>query len=94
MPAFEELDIFLDHFALDCVKPDGSIVKVLLDSLDVESLGSMVITAEHKMTGKTSVLSDLKEYDTVTVDGLAYKVRKSLKIDDGLLTEIYLSRTT
>jgi hypothetical protein len=87
----ENLDAFLDEFAVDCVKPGGTTVKVIYDSPDSEVLGSMVVEPSEMITGKTSDLNDLAENDSLTVDGRAYTVRKLLKIDDGIFTQVYLA---
>jgi hypothetical protein len=93
-PGFEVMDTFFLDFAVSCVKPDGSVVKVLLDMVDQELLGAMVVASEIKMTGKTSDLDSLVEFNRITVDGTDYDVRKLMKIGDGLLMEVHLSRVS
>ncbi|MGZ3743856.1 MAG: head-tail joining protein [Pseudobdellovibrionaceae bacterium] len=86
----ENLDAFFSEFAVDCVKPGGSTVKVLFETPDQELLNSMVIDAGDMIIGKTSDLSDLAQLAAITVDGRSYRVKKVLKIDDGLMSAAYL----
>jgi len=44
------------------------------------------------LTVKTAVFGSAKYGDSLTVDGVAYKVRESRQIDDGKLSEILLTR--
>lgn len=52
----------------------------------------MVLTTEYKLTVRTDQFGGLRYGDAVTVDGLSYEVREPLLIDDGLLTELLLTR--
>lgn len=52
----------------------------------------MVLTTEYKLTVRTDQFGGLKYGDAVTVDGLSYAVREPMLIDDGLFTELLLTR--
>lgn len=52
----------------------------------------MVLTTEYKLTVRTDRFGGLKYGDAVTVDGVSYKVREPVLIEDGLLTELVLTK--
>jgi hypothetical protein len=53
----------------------------------------MVLTTEYKLTVRTDQFGSLKYGDAVTVDGAAYVVREPMLVDDGLLTEVLLTKS-
>lgn len=81
-----------DEFAVSCTLPGAVIVKVILSTPDQESFGDMLISSDTKITGKTSDLSDLVAGSQVTIASIVYTVKKKMKIDDGLITEVFLSK--
>ena len=52
----------------------------------------MVLTTDYKLTVRTDQFGGLKYGDAVTVDGVSYKVREPVLIEDGLLTELVLTK--
>lgn len=87
---FDDLDVYFSEFAVDCVKPDTSVVKVLFDEADQEFLGGMVVSAKFKARGKTSEVGSLKSGELVQISGVDYVVRKAKKVGDGAMTDVYL----
>lgn len=53
----------------------------------------MVLTTEYKLTVRTDQFGSLKYGDAVTVDGAAYVVREPMMLEDGLLTELILTKS-
>lgn len=53
----------------------------------------MVLTTDYKLTVRTDQFGSLKYGDAVTVDGASYVVREPMLIDDGLLTEVLLTKS-
>lgn len=53
----------------------------------------MVLTTEYRLTVRTDQFGGLKYGDSVTVDGVSYVVREPMLVDDGLLTEVLLTKS-
>lgn len=94
-----DLDIFFneDDFADSCTLPavgenPPATIPVLYSTPDQESFGQMAISADAKALAKTSEIEDLEEEDVLTIKGINFSVKKIMAVDDGLLSEIYLSR--
>lgn len=81
-----------DEFSQNCTLPGAVVVKVIVSTPDQESFGEMLISSDTKMIGKTSDLSALRGGSQVTIAAVVYTVKKNMKIDDGLISEVYLSR--
>lgn len=69
-----------------------STFKGLLDTPDEVIGGGMNISTEYLLMTKTSNVSGLEEYNILTIDGEEYEVRRNLKVGDGLLSNILLSK--
>lgn len=52
----------------------------------------VVLTTDYKLTCLTSVFGAAKYNDTVTVNSVAYTVRETLLVDDGVFCTIMLMR--
>lgn len=90
----EDLDVFFngDEFAVDAVI--GAVtVKVIFDSPTEQILGGDVLSNEYAIMGKASDLASLARNASLTVDGVAYKVRENYLVDDGKVRRVTLTKT-
>ena len=88
-----DLGVFLnDPFAVSATA-GGTTGNVLLDQPSQVLAGDMVLHTDYQITAKASDFGDLTAGDSITVDSVAYTVRETRLIDDGLLCEIALQRT-
>jgi hypothetical protein len=63
------------------------------DEFPMEQLaGGMALTREYLLYAKTSDVSATVRGTAITVDGASYTVRQNLPIDDGLFSELLLSK--
>ncbi len=53
----------------------------------------MVLSTDYQITAKASDFGTLTAGTSITVDSVAYTVRETRLIDDGLLCEISLQKT-
>lgn len=88
---FEELDLFLMDFGVPVTAGNVSGLGVFDMPSQVVADG-MVLTTDYKLTVKTSQFGSLLYGDGVTVDGVNYQVREAMKLDDGRLTELMLTK--
>lgn len=88
----EVLDTFLQDFGSPVVwgQVTGSGI---LDSPTELVNGDRALSVEFTLTVKTSLFGNAKYGDALTVDGAAYTVRETLRLDDGQLSMIILSKT-
>lgn len=88
----ETLDTFLEDFGVPVVwgQVTGSGI---LDSPTELVAGDRSLSVEFALTVKTSLFGSTKYGDTLTVDGSTYTVRETLRIDDGQLSIVILSKT-
>lgn len=87
-----DLDVFL---APPFGKPVTAGVVSGYGILDMPSqmiADGMVLTTEYKLTVRTDKFGWLKFGDTVNVQGVSYEVREPMLIEDGLLSEIILTK--
>lgn len=92
---FADLSPFFNDsdFAVECRRDGVLIGMVTFDTPDSENFGGMVMSADAKIQGATSELSVLEEGDEITVDGQVFEVKTGMRrIDDGLLSEVFLVR--
>lgn len=87
----ENLDLFLDDFGV-AVSSGGITGRGILDMPGQVILDGAIVTTDYRLTVRTSVFGGLLYGAGVTVDGINYELRESLKIDDGQFTELMLSR--
>ena len=86
------LDSYLADFGVDCVA--GSVTgKGILDMPGQVLAGNMVISTDFMLTAKASDFGDLLYDSEISVNGVAYVVRETRLIDDGLFCEISLQRS-
>ena len=85
-------DSYLADFGVDCVA--GSVTgKGILDMPGQVLAGNMVISTDFMLTAKAADFGDLIYGSEITVNGVAYVVRETRLVDDGLFCEISLQRS-
>jgi len=78
----EDLDVFFSDFN-DTVVYNSATYKGILEQPDEMVADGVVMTTDYMLTAKTSDLGALIFDAALTVNGTAYKVRSTRKIDDG-----------
>jgi hypothetical protein len=87
----ENLDLFLDDFGVQCVS--GVITGAgILDMPSQVVADGMVLTTDYKLTCKAADFGGLVYGDGITVDGVNYQVRETMRIDDGRFVELMLTK--
>jgi hypothetical protein len=91
--AFPELpDAFLADFGVTCQIGAGTAFLGILDSpMDVIA-GGMALSREYLLTAKTSDVSTAARGTSITVDSVSYTVRENRPTDDGIFSELLLSK--
>ena len=88
-----DLGVFLnDPFAVSATS-GATTANVLLDQPSQVLAGDMVLSTDYQITAKTSDFGTLLAGASITVDSVAYTVRETRLIGDGLLCEISLQKT-
>lgn len=88
----DDLSVFLDDpFAVSATS-GATTAKVILDQPSQVLAGDMVLSTDYQITAKTSDFGTLEGGTSITVDSVAYTVRETRLIDDGLLCEISLQK--
>lgn len=88
-----DLDVFFDNpFAVSATS-GATTGKVLLDQPSQVLAGDMVLSTDYQITAKASDFGTLLSGASITVDSVAYTVRETRLIGDGLLCEITLQKT-
>lgn len=81
-----------DEFGVTCqIGAGASFVGVLDSPVDVIA-GGMALSREYMLLAKTSDVSATARGTSMTVDGVSYTVRENRPIDDGLFSELLLSK--
>ncbi len=87
----EDLGMFLEDFGVACTA--GAVTaKGILDMPSQIVADGMVLTTDYKLTVRTADFGGLIYGAGITVDGVNYQVREALKVDDGAMTELMLTR--
>lgn len=82
----------LSEFAVTCQIGAGEEFRGILDSpMDVIA-GGVALSREYLLTAKTSDVSSAARGTSITVDSAAYTVRENRPVDDGLFSELLLSK--
>ena len=89
----DDLDIFFDSPFGVSATSGATTAKVLFDQPSQVLAGDMVLTTDFQITAKTSDFGTLLAGASITVDSVAYTVRETRLIGDGLLCEISLQKT-
>lgn len=92
--AIQDTFAFLDtnEFGVDCQIGGGNVFIGILDSPMEVIAGGIALSREYLLTAKTSDISALTRGSSITVDSDAYTVRENNPIDDGLFSELLLSK--
>jgi hypothetical protein len=86
----ESLDGFLNDFGVPVVF--GSISGLGIFDSPSSIVGGLSISNDYSVIVRASVFGALKYGDSVTVDGVAYKVREFQLLDDGKFGRAFLSK--
>ena len=92
--AIEDSHAFLNtsEFGVTCQIGVGDTFVGILDSpMDVIA-GGMALSREYLLIAKTSDVSALSRGSAINVAGVDYKVRENRPADDGLFSELLLSK--
>jgi len=87
-----DLGVFLGDFNVSATA-GSTTANVILDQPSQVLAGDMVLHTDYQITAKASDFGSLIAGASITVDSVAYTVRETRLIDDGLLCEISLQRT-
>ena len=87
----EDLDVFFSDFNATVVY-DSVTYKGILEQPDEIVADGVVMTTDYMLTAKTTDLGVLIFDAALTVNGTAYKVRSTRKIDDGSLCVLSLMK--
>ncbi len=85
-------DAFLADFGKTCQIGSGSTFKGLLDQSGEAIARGMSTSIEYLLTAKTSDVSSAARGTALTVDSVNYTVRENLPMDDGVFSEVLLSK--
>ena len=88
----EDLDVFFSDFN-DTVVYSSATYKGILEQPDEIVADGVVLTTDYQLTGKTSELGTLVYGSTITVNGEAFSIRSSKKIDDGSICILSLTKS-
>lgn len=81
-----------DEFGVTCqIGAGASFIGILDSPMDVIA-GGMALSREYLLTAKTSDVSNATRGTSITVDGASYTVRENRTIDDGIFSELLLSK--
>jgi len=81
-----------DEFGVTCqIGAGASFVGILDSPVDVIA-GGMALSREYLLTAKTSDVSSATRGTSITVGGSSYTVRENRAIDDGIFSELLLSK--
>ena len=81
-----------DEFGVTCQIGVGDDFVGILDSpMDVIA-GGMALSREYLLTAKTSDVSALTRGSSITVASATYTVRENRPVDDGLFSELLLTK--
>ena len=87
----EDLTMFLADFGVTCTA--GAVTaKGIFDMPSQVVADGVVLTTDYKLTVRTEDFGSLLYGDGIAVDGVNYQVREAMKIDDGKITELMLTK--
>jgi hypothetical protein len=91
--AFQDTLAFLsvDEFGVSCTLGASTFVGILDSPVEVLA-GGMALSREYSLLAKTSDVSTAVRGTAITVDSVSYTVRENRAIDDGLFSELLLSK--
>ena len=82
----------VDEFGVTCQIGAGANFVGILDSPVDVIAGGMALSREYLLTAKTSDVSSASRGTSITVGGSSYTVRENRAIDDGIFSELLLSK--
>ncbi|MET3134617.1 hypothetical protein AAKU55_004917 [Oxalobacteraceae bacterium GrIS 1.11] len=92
----EDLDAFMEDHGKPCMAAGQAFVGIL-DQPDVELAqgGANAKSTMYALTVKTSLVAalSLKYGAALTVDGAAFTVREAERLDDGMFSQLNISKT-
>jgi len=81
----------VDEFGVSCTLGASTFVGILDSPVEVLA-GGMALSREYSLLAKTSDVSTAVRGTSITVDSVSYTVRENRAIDDGLFSELLLSK--
>ena len=81
-----------DEFGVTCQIGAGASFVGILDSPMEVIAGGMATSRKYLLTAKTSDVSSASRGTSITVGGASYTVLENLPTDDGLFSELLLSK--
>ena len=81
----------VNEFGVTCSIGGSSFVGILDSPMDVIA-GGMALSREYLLTAKTSDVSSAVRGTSITVDSASYTVRENRPTDDGIFSELLLSK--
>lgn len=81
----------INEFGVTCSIGGSSFVGILDSPVDVIA-GGMALSREYSLLAKTSDVSSATRGTSITVDSVSYTVRENRAMDDGLFSELLLSK--
>lgn len=81
----------INEFGVTCSIGGSSFVGILDSPVDVIA-GGMALSREYSLLAKTSDVSSATRGTSITVDSASYTVRENRAMDDGLFSELLLSK--
>ena len=89
----EDLSVFFDLEGFGVPVVHEGITGVGILDMPSEMLADgVVLSTDYKLTVRTGVFNESLSGDTLTVDGVSYKVRNPSMMDDGKITEVMLMK--
>jgi hypothetical protein len=87
----ENLGAFLDDFGI-VVTAGASTFKALFDIADDLVGGGVVISTDYVLTVRSTDIVGMVDGDTLSISSTNYEIRRILKIDDGALSRVVVSK--
>lgn len=88
----EDLTIFFADFGVVAIY-NGESAKVIFDMPDIiNNIGDQMISADYTVLFNSTNFTGIKYADQITVNGVNYTVNDVLKVGDGKLSQLGLSK--
>jgi hypothetical protein len=81
----------VDEFGVSCTLGASTFVGILDSPVEVLA-GGMALSREYSLLAKTADVSTAARGTSLTVDSVSYTVRENRAIDDGVFSELLLSK--
>ena len=88
----DDLGVFLGDYGVSATS-GATTANVILDEPTQQLVGDLVLSTDYQITAKASDFGTLTAGTSITVNSVAYTVRETRLIDDGLFCEISLQKT-